>query len=160
MRVAAFIGVELAMLAVAHACGGPTWAALAAVACVAHVVAGFEPASLAAALPAVGWLAASRLTGNRELFFPYSMLLATSALLAAPAAKLPAGIGAAGGVIAAFLAARMVQQASGGVLAVEAAAAVVVLATAIATRAVLPSPWLRWWLPAAASLAAYACLAL
>ena len=160
MRVAAFILVEFAILAVAHVCGGPAWAAVAAVACVAHVVAGLEPAALLAALPAVGWLAASRFTGNRELFFPYSMLLATSALLAVPAARSLAGIAAAGGVIAAFLAARVVQQATGRVLAVELAAAAVVLAAAVAARAFLPSLGLRWWLPVTASLAAYACLAL
>jgi len=160
MRVAAFIVVEVAILAVAHAFGGPAWAAVAAAACVAHVVAGFEPAALVAALPAVGWLAASRLTGNRELFFPYSMLLATSALLAAPAAKSLAGIAAAGGVVAAFLIARVVQQATARVLAVEVAAAGVVLAAAVAARSRLPFPSLRWWLPVAASLAAYACLAL
>lgn len=160
MRVAAFIVVEVAILAIAHACGGPAWAAVAAVACVAHVIAGFEPAALVAALPAIGWLAASRLTGNRELFFPYSMLLATSALLAAPAAKSAAGVAVAGSVVAAFLAARVAQQATGRVLAVELAAAGVVLAAAVAARRYLPAQGLRWWLPAAASFAAYACLAL
>ncbi|MFM7243265.1 MAG: hypothetical protein ACKO40_03695 [Planctomycetaceae bacterium] len=160
MRVAAFILVEVVILAVAHACGGPAWAAVAAVACVAHVFAGFEPAAIVAALPAVGWLAAARLTGNRELFFPYSMLLATSALLATPAATSPAGVAAAGGVVAAFLLARVVQQASGRVLAIELAAAAVVMVAAVAAQALLPRLRLRWWLPAAASLAAYACLAL
>jgi hypothetical protein len=160
MRVATFIVVEVAILAVAHACGGPAWAAVAAVACVAHVIAGLEPAALVAALPAVGWLAASRLTGNRELFFPYSMLLATSALLAFPVANSVAGITAAGGVVAAFMVARVVQQATGAVLAVELAAAGGVLAAAVAARRYLPSPGLRWWLPAAAAFAAYACLAL
>lgn len=160
MRVAAFIVVEVAMLAVAHAFGGPAWAAVTAVACVAHVIAGFQPAALVAALPAVGWLAAARLTGNRELFFPYSMLLAASALLAAPAARSAAGMAAAGGVVAAFLAARVAQQATGRVLAIEVAAAGVVLAAAVAARSRLPSPSLRWWLPAAVSFAACACLAL
>jgi hypothetical protein len=160
MRVAGFIVVELAILALAHGCGGPAWAAVAAVACVAHAVAGLQPAALIAALPAVGWLAASRLTANRELFFPYSMLLATSALLAAPAARSAAGIAAAGGVVAAFLATRVAQQATGRVLAVEAAAAGVVLAAAVATRVFLPSLGLRWWLPVTASVAAYAFLAL
>lgn len=160
MRMAAFIVVEVAMLAVAHACGGPAWAAVTAVACVAHVIAGFQPAALVAALPAVGWLAAARLTGNRELFFPFSMLLATSALLATPATKSAAGVAAAAVVVAAFLATRVAQQATGRVLAVEVAAAGVVLAAAAAVRSRLPSPSLRWWLPAAVSLAAYGCLAL
>jgi len=160
MRMAAFIVVEVAILAVAHAFGGPAWAAVAAVACVAHVVAGCHPTALLAALPALGWLAASRITGNRELFFPYAMLLATSALLAAPATRHRAGIAAAASVAAAFLAARIAQQATGRVLAVEVAAAVVVLAAAVTARARLPTHSLRWWLPVAASVAAFACLAL
>lgn len=160
MRVAAFIVVEVVILAAAHAFGGPAWAAVAAVTCVAHIVAGFHPAALLAALPALGWLAASRLTGNRELFFPYSMLLAVSTLLAAPPAKPRAGAAAAASVTGAFLAARVVQQATGRVLAVELAAAVGVLAAAVIAEPRLTAMWLRWWLPAAASLAAYACLAL
>jgi hypothetical protein len=153
MRVAAFIVVEVAILAAAHVFGGPAWAAVAAVACVAHVVVGLHPASLVAALPAIGWLAASRLTGN-------SMLLATSTLLAAPATQPSAGIAAATGVALAFLATRVAQQATGRVLAVEFAATGVVLAATIAAQTVLPSVTSRWWLPAAASLAAYVCLAL
>jgi hypothetical protein len=160
MRVAAFIVVEVAILAAAHVFGGPAWAAVAAVTCVAHVVVGLHPASLVAALPAIGWLAASRLTGNRELFFPYSMLLATSTLLAAPATQPSAGIAAATGVALAFLGTRVAQQATGRVLAVEVVATGVVLAATIAAQTFLPSFTSRWWLPAAASLAAYVCLAL
>jgi len=160
MRVAAFIVVEVAILAAAHVFGGPAWAAVAAVTCVAHVVVGLHPAALVAAVPAMGWLAASRLTGNRELFFPYSMLLATSTLFAAPGTQVRVGIAAAAGVAAAFLGTRVAQQATGRVLAVEVVATVVVLAAAVAARAWLPSVTTRWWLPAVASLAAYACLAL
>lgn len=160
MRAAAFIAVELALLGVAHVAGGPAWAAVAAAACLAHVAIDLRGGTLASTLPALAWLAASRLTGNRELFFPYSMLLATTALLAAAPSRKALGLLASGGVVAAFLAARVVQHASARVLAVEIAAAVAVLAAAFAIRTIQPSPACRWWLPAAASVVAYACLAL
>ncbi len=160
MRAAALIVVEVALLAVAHAAGGPAWAAIAAVACLAHVAIDLRGGTLASALPALIWLAASRLTGNRELFFPYSMLLAASTLLAAPPSRRTAGVVASGCVVAAFLVARVAQEASGRVLAVELAAAVAVLAAVLAVREVMPSSACRWWLPAIASLMAYGCLAL
>lgn len=155
-----FIILEVTILAVAHVVGGPAWAAVAAVACVAHLRAGLQPAALVAALPALGWLVASRVSGNRELFFPYSMLLAISALLAARVRQPTADAAAAASVVAAFLTARVVQRAPGRVLAIECAAAVAVLAAAVAARAWGPSVAVGWWLPAAASLAAFACLAL
>jgi hypothetical protein len=160
MRTAAFIVVEIGLLAVTHVVGGPAWVAVAAVACLAHVAFDVRGRSLAAALPALVWLAASRMTGNRELFFPYAMLLATSALLAAPPERTAGGLAAAAIVAAAFLATRVVQQASGRVLAVELVAAVAVLAAAGGVQAMLPPRAGRWWLPAAASLMAWACLSI
>jgi integral membrane sensor domain MASE1 len=46
------------------------------------------------------------------------------------------------------------------VLAVEAVAAAVVLVAAVAARERFADAWGRWWIPVAASLLAYACLAL
>jgi len=131
-------------------------------------------------VPALGWLVAFRITGNRELFFPFAMALAVHLagefFLARPragrranrgdeAASRPAGrwpaVAAGSLIVAGFLGIRWLQSATGRVLAVEAAVAVAILAAAVALL-----PWASrrrgavWALTAAASLAAYAGLAL
>lgn len=166
MGVAAFLAIEAVILALAAGIGGPPWAAIAAVACVAHLPGGMLPAVLAPALPALAWLGASVLTGNRELFFPYTMHLAAAAFLAV--GGWPRGVLAGGAVIAAFMIVRVLQTAPPRVLAVELAAAVAVLAAVAAAQsrflARRPAPAIafssRWWLPAAAAILACGCLAL
>ena len=123
--------------------------------------AGMQPGRLAVLYPGLAWLAASRLTGNRELFFPYAMVLAAAVAVLLPRHRFyPAAIG--GGVlVAAFLAIRIYQGAGGRVLAVESAAAVAILGIALATRSWTAEGVLaRAWIPLAASLVAFACLAL
>lgn len=162
MSRAWFLAIEAVLLAAAARVGGPPWAAVAAVACVGHLPAGFRPTVLAPALAALAWLGASALTGNRELFFPYAMHLAAAAFLAV--GGWPRGALAGGAVIGAFLAVRVVQSAPQRVLAIEFVAAVAVLAAvaAVQTRLTGLPPIgsaTRWWLPIAAGLLACGCLA-
>ena len=77
MNAAGFIAVELLFLAAAHAYGGPAWVVIGVLAFCGQAVAGVRLAPLAILVPALGWLALSRDTGNRELFFPYCIALAS-----------------------------------------------------------------------------------
>jgi hypothetical protein len=160
MRTAAFIAIELALLAAAHVLGGPAWTALAVIACVAHAWGGLRPAQLAPLAPALAWAVASQATGNRELYFPFAMHLA-AATAAVPPVTQPLGCLAAGGTVAtAFLAIRWLQAATPRVLAVEAAAVAFVLVAVVAARRRFPGAAARWWIPVAAAILATACLAL
>lgn len=166
MKIAGFLAAEAVLLAAAAGIGGTAWAAVAAVACLASLAGGLRPASLATALPALAWPMGAVATGNKELFFPFTMHLAAAAVLAA-GARLP-GLVAGVVVVAAFLSVRHLQQASSRVLAVEAAAAAAVLAAVAVADAVLPrtagsgnaAASIGWWLPVAAALLACGCLAL
>ena len=159
MPAALFISLQLLFLAIAQAVGGPAWTGLGVIACIALAFAGMQPGRLAVLYPGLAWLAASRLTGNRELFFPYAMVLAAAVAVLLPRHRFyPAAIG--GGVlVAAFLAIRIHQGAGGRVLAVESAVAI--LGITLATRSWTGEGVLaRAWIPLAASLVAFACLAL
>ena len=161
MPVALFMSLELIFLIIAQAVGGPAWTGLAVIACIVLAFTGMQPGRLAVLYPGLAWLAAYRLTGNRELFFPYAMVLATAVAVLLPRHRFyPAAIG--GGVlVAAFLAIRTYQGAGGRVLAVESAVAVVILGIALATRSWTGDGVLaRAWIPLATSLMAFACLAL
>ena len=135
MSVACFLGIELVFLAAAHVYGGPPWTLLGMLAFVAQIAADFRVGPLAALVPALAWLAGFHVTGNRELFFPYAMYLATHvALLLADRAPWLGCLG--GGVmVAVFLAIRVLQAATARVLAVEFAVAAAILAVALAAHA-------------------------
>ena len=75
------------------------------------------------------WLLSFQLTGDRRLFFPYSMLLAAAAI-SAPGRWLVQGVGAA----RLFFAIRIYQDASQSVLLLEAMVAVAALAPALLAR--------------------------
>jgi hypothetical protein len=157
----AFIGVELAFLAVAHVLGGPPWVALGVLACVMQVLADFRLRSLVGIVPALGWLVASYATGNRELFFPYAVYLA------AHVASQFAGLGwktaavAGGTVVMAFLMIRVLQNATLPVLAVEFVVAMAILAGIVCGIIIMAKrPWASMALATMASIAAYAGLAL
>lgn len=67
-----------------------------------QVVAAFRLKTLVGFLPAVGWMVAHQLTGNRKLFFPYAMALAAHlACLFSGRGRAAAAL--AGGLIAAAL---------------------------------------------------------
>ena len=165
MNAAGFIVVELLFLAAAHAYGGPAWVVIGVLAFCGQAAAGVRLAPLAILVPALGWLALSRGTGNRELFFPYCIYLASHvavaltprvagaeaprvagaeaprSFLAAPwsfrAAISRSFRAAAGGglVVATFLAVRVLQRAGPRVLAVESIVAVAILAVVLAAAA-------------------------
>jgi hypothetical protein len=156
-----FVVFEMLFLAAAHWLGGPPWTALGAVAVVVQAMVSPQASRLLLLVPAVTWLVLFRITGNRELFFPYAMALTAfvSLLMAARAAW--QGWLASGLMVGAFLAIRVAQQASGRVLAVELAVAAVILGLVLTTASRMHGHRPRQAaLVAAASLAAYAGLAL
>lgn len=156
-----FLAVQMGFLAAAQAWGGSPWVILGVLACLGQIMADFRLSSLLSLVPALVWAVAHSATGNRELFFPYAIYLAAHVVVAV----WPRGIAraAAGGasVVGAFLVIRLLQQATLRVLAVEAAvAAAILLATIWVAVSGGHGVWRRWLIPLAASLAAYAGLAL
>lgn len=129
-----FLGVELLFLAVAHVYGGPPWTVLAVLAFVAEAYA--DPRGLRLPMLALGlaWLALFRVTGNRELFFPYAMYLASHVALLLASRRPWAGWLGGGIMAAAFLLIRGLQSATARVLAIECAVAAVILAVALAAH--------------------------
>jgi len=170
MSTTVFIAVELLFLAVAHSFGGPPWAVIGALAVVLLAFRGIRIESLALMVPSLVWLGISRATGNRELFFPYTMYLASCvAMRGSDRADLAAWLGPLGGavVVAAFMVIRILQQATVRVLVVElvvaaAILAVVVVARALGRRSVIHVAPVVWHavIIVAASLLAYASLAI
>lgn len=155
--------VELVLLAVAQFGGGTPWTVLVALALVAEVAGGLTVRGLARLAGGVVWIGAFQITGNRELFFPFAIYLAAHVGLGIARRFPPLGILGSGLVVAAFLAFRIAQGATRGVLAVEAAVAVAILAALFTVRPLLPkvpSTTRDAALTVAASLAAYAGLAL
>jgi hypothetical protein len=131
MSTVVFIIVELLFLAVAHSFGGPPWTVISALAVVLLAFRGIRIESLVLIVPSLVWLALSHATGNRELFFPYTMYLASC--VAVRAAERPAWLGPVGGgvVVAVFMVIRILQQATVRVLAVELVVAVAILALVV-----------------------------
>ncbi|MGB8852266.1 MAG: hypothetical protein WCC69_01715 [Pirellulales bacterium] len=124
--------VEAAFLTVAHVAGGPPWTVVAATAFGVLGIGGSRPDGTGwelvwLILPSLGWLAAFWATGNRELFFPFTMYLAAHAALTVSGRGVIAACAAGGLVVAVFLVIRFFQAATPAVLAVEAVAAGVIL---------------------------------
>ena len=125
--------VEAVFLAMAHVAGGPPWTVVIAIAFAVLGISGRPQdgggrQALWLILPSLGWLLAFRATGNRELFFPFTMYLAAHAALAV-SPRGPKAAGLAGGIVVAiFLVIRVLQAATPRVLAVEAVAAGAILA--------------------------------
>ena len=169
-----FIIVELAFLAVTHIFGGPPWTVIGAIAVVAQTLGGVRIESLALVLPSLAWLALSHATGNRELFFPYTMYLASCVALrdSQRATQRTTWLGPFGGaaVVVAFMVIRILQQATVRVLVVEFVIAAAILALVVVTGSwsrrrvghVAPATHLAWRaaIVAVSSLLAYASLAM
>jgi hypothetical protein len=156
-----FLLLEMLFLAAAHWLGGPPWTAVGAVAIVSQAFVRPQPARLLLLVPALVWLGLFRLSGNRELFFPYAMALA--AFVSLPLAARRTWLGGVGGglMVGTFLLIRILQQAGGRVLAVELAVAAVILALVLAVASRARGRWsLKAAIVATASLLAYAGLAL
>jgi len=148
---AGFMVAEVAFLLAVHLLGGVAWVGLGLLAVLGQIVTSLRVAAIAVLLPAVAWAVAHRLTGNRELFFPYAMALATEAAgrCAGRFPGRPRLAAALGGalMVAAFL-------------GVEAAVAAVILAGVAAVSPLTGTLWTKIATAAVASLAAYAGLAL
>lgn len=161
MSVACFLGIELLFLAATHLYGGPPWTLLGMIAFFAQIAAGFRLRQLVLLVPSLAWLALFHDTGNRELFFPFAMYLATHVALILAARDRWQGCLGGGIVIGAFMMIRVFQAASTKVLAVELVVATAILAIAISAHALAEKrPASAAAITVAASLAAYASLAL
>jgi len=161
-----FIVVEVLFLAIAHVYGGPPWAIIGMVAFIAQIftqtIGGFRAESLLLVVPSLLWLGLFHATGNRELFFPYTMYLASGVTLRSAERSPWLALCGGGVVVAAFMIIRILQNATSRVLAVELVIAVVILAFVLAALA-----WSRKHtlardaaIVAVSSLLAYASLAL
>lgn len=134
MTSVCFIIVELVFLACAHFFGGPPWTVIGVVAVVVQTLGGVRVDSLAFIVPSLAWLALSHATGNRELFFPYAIYVASA--VAVTAAGRPTWLGPVGGagVVVTFMVIRILQQATVRVLAVEFVVAAAILALVLTAR--------------------------
>ncbi len=155
-----FVVAEMGLLAAAAGLGGPAWTGMTVVALLAEVAAGSQLVGLAWLLPAFGWLAAARLTENRELFFPFAITLAAfMACRLRPRSVAAAAAAAAAGSVA-FLGIRLAQQATWQVLATEAAVTAGILLVITAACRWLPQQsWATGLVMAVAAGLAYAGLA-
>lgn len=124
------LAVEAALLAASFAAAGPPATIPMAIAATATAIRGGRARGLAALAPALLWLLLSRLTGRRDLYFPYCMHLAGCLAACAPG-TMPAAAGG-GAVVAAFLAVRVAQGATRPVLLLEAVVAAAILALSVA----------------------------
>lgn len=132
-RVGFIIG-EILFLAAAQVWGGPPWTLVGVVAFVLLAFSRPQVGVLAAVAPSLIWLGLAQATGNRELFFPFAMHLAAVVVCRlADHGTAWAALGGSG-VVAAFLAIRVAQQATPRVLAVECAVAAAILVAATIAR--------------------------
>ena len=141
--------------------GGQPWSALCLLALVIQSLADRRVVSLAIIIPGLLWLILFRITGNRELFFPYAMYLATHVSLLL--CRRSFWLGSLGGmlVVAVFLVVRYLQYATWRVLAVEFGVAAAILALALVAYPASPRNLYTHILTAGvASLLAYAGLSI
>lgn len=161
-----FIVVEVLFLAIAHVYGGTPWAIVGMIAFMAQiftqVFSGIRPESLLLVVPSLIWLVLFRVTGNRELFFPYTMFLATGVAVRAVERSPWLGMLGGGAVVTAFMILRILQNATSRVLAVELVIAAAILAVAVAARSMSERQTIvrDTAIVAVSSLLAYASLAL
>jgi len=152
-----FVSAALAVFFTALFAGGQPWAVILLLILVVHAFTDRRLAGLAVVVPAFGWLALFRLTGNRELFFPFSMYLAAHVTLLLDRRSLQQGAMGGIAVVVAFLAVRCFQRATGPVLAVELVVAAGILGLILLASAVIPknrgthlflavaASWLAFW---------------
>lgn len=161
LSLTCFLVGEVALLLVTQAVGGPPWTVVMLVTLVALSLAGPRIESLGYAASSLVWLGAVHVTGDRELFFPYAMQLAATAICRGGDRGATAAIVSGAAVAAVFLGVRVWQQANAQVLAVECAVVAAIIGGAVFLRGRLPgSPGTHAALVAAAAVAAYAGLAL
>lgn len=135
--IAAFLVIELLFLLVLLVWGGWPWTMIGVAAICLQALVDVRPAALAMVAPSLVWLALFRGTGNRELFFPFTMYLASLLAIRLAGGRVWQGIAGGGLVVAVFLAIRASQQASAKVLWVELGVAAAILAVVLATIPVI-----------------------
>jgi hypothetical protein len=159
--LAVFLVGEVALLLVTQAVGGPPWTVVMLASVVALSLAGPRIEALGVAAASLLWLGAFRMTGDRELFFPYAMQLAATAISRGGDRGVGFAATAGGAVAAAFLGVRIWQQATARVLAVECVVVAAIVGGAVVLRGRLPRTLAsEAAIVAAAAAAAYAGLAL
>jgi hypothetical protein len=130
---ATFIALEILCLAATQGWGGWPWTAIGATAIGMLAVVDLRPASLAMVVPSLVWLALFRATGNRELFFPFTIHLASLVALCLGRENLWRGMAGGGLIGSMFLVIRALQQASVKVLGVESVVTALILGLVVAT---------------------------
>ena len=151
-----------ALLAITLLLGGRPWAVVCLVALVIQVLTQPQNAkTIVGIAPCILWLFFFRCTGNRELFFPFSMYLASYAGLLMAGRILPLGILTGGIVLAAFASVRVMQLAPKDVLGVELAVACAIMTLVLAAYNTSPrNTAARLVISVLASLLAYAALSI
>jgi hypothetical protein len=135
MSTLSFLAVELLFLGATHVLGGPPWTMIGMIAFIAQVFIGVRLESVARLLPSLLWLVLFRVSGDRELFFPYTMYLASHVALGFSQRNIWLASLGGGGIVAAFMTIRVLQNATFRVLAVELVVAVAILAVALVAHA-------------------------
>ncbi len=161
MTLVRFIFVAWCLLLTTLILGGQPWSVFCLIPLIAHALTDLRAKSLVILVPSLGWLVLYRVTGNRELFFPYSMYLSTYVALLL--CNRTFWLGSLGGSLAVstFLTLRYLQEAPLRVLAVECGVAVMILAFTLIVYALSPRTISsRAVIAAGASLLAYGCLAI
>ncbi len=135
--ITTFIALEILCLAATQIWGGWPWTAIGATAIGVLAVVDLRPASLAMVVPSLVWLALFRVTGNRELFFPFTIHLASLVALRVGRDNLWRGMAGGGLIGGLFLVIRALQQASVKVLGVESVVTALILGLVVATLPVI-----------------------
>ena len=153
--------ISAALLTAAGMLGGLPAGMLCAIALVAQCTSNCRAGGWGLIGGSLSWLVLAQVTHNRELFFPYTMLLAAVACVQLCGQRLWAGSLAGGAVLAAFFLLRILQKATGRVLLVEFIVAVAILAAVIVVSSQSPrTASIRAAIAVAASLLAYLSLSL
>jgi hypothetical protein len=135
MSTLSFLAVEVLFLGMTHVLGGPPWTMIGMIAFIAQVFIGVRLEAVARLLPSLLWLVLFRVSGDRELFFPFAMYLASHVALGFSQRNIWLASLGGGGIVAAFMTIRVLQNATFRVLAVELVVAVAILAVALVAHA-------------------------
>jgi hypothetical protein len=138
MSQARYTLASLFLLAAAQLLGGPPWAALCAIALFALVFTDRRSSSLALIASSLTWLVLSRLTANRQLFFPYTMSLASLVFVQLCDRNFWKAVLGVTAVLAAFFVVRIQQHASVRVLFIEIIVATSILGYAMIAYSLSP----------------------
>lgn len=133
-----FTLASLLLLAAVQLLGGPPWAALYAIAIVSVVFTDCRTSSLALIASSMAWVVLSRLTANRQLFFPFTMSLASIVFVQLCDRTFWRGVFGGIAVLAAFFFVRIQQHASARVLFIEFIVATSILGFAMIAYSLSP----------------------